>query len=73
MSRLETISQHCKTLRLPTIAVAVPEAVALAEQQAWSLGSFLLYLLEHEAAGRQQQQRRIERLLRESQSAARTL
>ena len=51
MSRLETISQHCKTLRLPTIAVAVPEAVALAEQQAWSLGSFLLYLLEHEAAG----------------------
>lgn len=40
------------------------EALALAGQQAWSLKSFLLYLLEQALAGRQQ--RRIERLLREA-------
>jgi DNA replication protein DnaC len=64
MSALETISHHCKTLRLPTIAEAVPEALTLAQQQDWSLESFLAYLLEQEASGRQQ--RRIERLLREA-------
>jgi DNA replication protein DnaC len=64
MSALETILQHCKTLRLPTIAEAVPEALTLAQQQEWSLESFLAYLLEQEASGRQQ--RRIERLLREA-------
>jgi DNA replication protein DnaC len=51
-------------LRLPSIAEAVPEALRLAQQQEWSLESFLSYLLEQEATGRQQ--RRIERLLREA-------
>jgi DNA replication protein DnaC len=64
MSQLETMVQHCKLLRLPSIAEAIPEALTLAGQQEWSLESFLLYLLEQEAAGRQQ--RRIERLLREA-------
>jgi DNA replication protein DnaC len=64
MNPLETISQQCKLLRLPSIAEAVPEALRLAGQQEWSLESFLLYLLEQETTGRQQ--RRIERLLREA-------
>jgi DNA replication protein DnaC len=64
VSQLEAIVQHCKLLRLPSIAEAIPEALTLAGQQEWSLESFLLYLLEQEAAGRQQ--RRIERLLREA-------
>lgn len=64
MSQFETMVQHCKLLRLPSIAEAIPEALTLAGQQEWSLESFLLYLLEQEVAGRQQ--RRIERLLREA-------
>ena len=64
MTVLEPIAQHCKRLRLPSIAEAVPEALSLAQQQDWSLESFLLYLLEQETAGRQQ--RRVERLLREA-------
>jgi DNA replication protein DnaC len=64
MNPLETISQQCKLLRLPSIAEAVPEALRLAGQQEWSLENFLLYLLEQETTGRQQ--RRIERLLREA-------
>jgi DNA replication protein DnaC len=61
---IEAITQQCKLLRLPTVAEAVPEALLLAQQQEWSLESFLLYLLEQEVAGRQQ--RRLERLLREA-------
>lgn len=64
MSPLETIVQHCKTLRLPSLAESVPEALSLAQQQEWPLESFLLYLLEQEATGRQQ--RRVDRLLREA-------
>jgi DNA replication protein DnaC len=64
MNSLEAIAQQCKRLRLPTLAEVVPEAVALAQQQDWSLEAFVLYLLEQEQAGRQQ--RRIERLLREA-------
>ncbi len=64
MSLLEPIVDQCKRLRLPSIAEAIPEALSLAQQQDWSLESFLLYLLEQETAGRQQ--RRIERLLREA-------
>jgi DNA replication protein DnaC len=64
MNSVEAITQQCKLLRLPTVAEAVPEALVLAQQQEWSLESFLLYLLEQEVAGRQQ--RRIERLLREA-------
>jgi len=64
VNSLEAIAQQCKRLRLPTLAEVVPEAVALAQQQDWSLEAFVLYLLEQEQAGRQQ--RRIERLLREA-------
>jgi DNA replication protein DnaC len=64
MSTLEAIIQHCKALRLSSLAQTVPEALNLAQQQEWSLESFLLYLLEQEATDRQQ--RRIERLLREA-------
>lgn len=64
MTPLEALAQQCKLLRLPTMAEVVPEALALAQQQEWSLESFLLYLLEQEMTGRQQ--RRIERLLREA-------
>lgn len=64
MSPLEAIKQQCQTLRLPGVAETVPEALRLAQQQDWSLESFLLYLLEQEVAARQQ--RRIDRLLREA-------
>lgn len=64
MSPLEAIKQQCQTLRLPGMAETVPEALRLAQQQDWSLESFLLYLLEQEVAARQQ--RRIDRLLREA-------
>lgn len=64
MSALEMIVQYCKTLRLPSVAETVPEALQLAQQQEWSLETFLLYLLEQEATGRQQ--RRIDRFLREA-------
>jgi hypothetical protein len=37
MSQLETMVQHCKLLRLPSIAEAIPEALTLAGQQEWSL------------------------------------
>jgi DNA replication protein DnaC len=64
MSPLEAISQHCRQLRLTTIGQVVPEALALAQQQEWSLQSFLVYLLEEEI--NQRQQRRIERYLRQA-------
>jgi len=64
MTPLEAIQQHCHALHLPTIATTVSEALHLAQQQEWSLESFLVYLLEQEVTGRQQ--RRIERLLREA-------
>jgi len=61
---LEAIDQHCKQLRLSSLAQALPEALNLAGQQEWSLESFLLYLLEQEVTRRQE--RRIERYLREA-------
>lgn len=64
MTPLEAIHQHCLALRLPTLAATVREALGLAQQQDWSLESFLVYVLEQEVSGRQQ--RRIERLLREA-------
>ncbi len=64
MNPLEAIDQHCKQLRLSTLAQALPEALSLAGQQEWSLENFLLYLLEQETARRQE--RRIDRYLRES-------
>ena len=64
MSVLEQINQHCKQLRLPTLAQVVPETLTLAQQQEWSLEQFLLTLLEQELD--QRGQRRIDRLLREA-------
>lgn len=64
MLALDAIQQQCKLLRLPTVAQAVGQALTLAQQQEWSLESFLLYLLEQEVAERQQ--RRITRLLQEA-------
>jgi len=58
---LEAIDQHCKQLRLSTLAQTIPQALQLASQEGWSLESFLIYLLEQEV--NQRQQRRIERLL----------
>jgi DNA replication protein DnaC len=68
MLTLDAIQQQCKTLRLPTIGHLVGQALTLAEQQDWSLESFLLYLLEQEVAERQQ--RRIARLLQEARLPA---
>jgi DNA replication protein DnaC len=64
MTPLEAIDQHCRQLRLATVAQIVPEALTLAQQQEWSLESFLVYLLEEEIS--QRQQRRIERYLRQA-------
>lgn len=64
MSPLEAIEQHCKELRLSTISQALAEALTEAQQQEWSLESFLLYLLEQEVTRRQE--RRIERYLRDA-------
>lgn len=64
MNPFEAIDQHCKQLRLTSLALAVPDALSQAEQQEWSLESFLLYLLEQEVARRQE--RRIERFLRQA-------
>lgn len=64
MNPLEAIDQHCKQLRLSTLAQTIPHALALASQEEWSLESFLIYLLEQELS--QRQQRRIERLLQQA-------
>ena len=64
MSAHETIRLHCKALRLPSIADVFEQTIALAEQEAWALDTFLLQLLEQELAGRQQ--RRIQRMLSEA-------
>ncbi|MFN8469346.1 MAG: IS21-like element helper ATPase IstB [Caldilineaceae bacterium] len=61
---LDSIRQQCKTLRLSTMANMTPQALQLAQEQDWSLESFLLYLLEQEVAERQH--RRIARLLQEA-------
>lgn len=65
MTTLEAIQQQCKGLHLSSMAQIVSQALTLAEQQAWSCESFLLYLLEQEVSERQQ--RRITRLLHEAQ------
>lgn len=61
---MDAVRQQCKTLRMPTMAHMAQQAVQLAQEQNWSLESFLLYLLEQEVAERQQ--RRIARLLQEA-------
>jgi len=65
MTTLDALQAQCKVLHLSTIAQVLPQALALAERQAWSGESLLLYLLEQEVSERQQ--RRIARLLHEAQ------
>jgi DNA replication protein DnaC len=64
VTKLETITQHCKQLHLSALAQTVPQALELATREDWSLETFLDYLLEQEVS--QRQQRRIERLLRQA-------
>jgi DNA replication protein DnaC len=60
MSRLETIRQHLRTLRMPTTVQGIEDLMATAQREDWSLETFLGELLEQEMEGRRQ--RRIERL-----------
>jgi DNA replication protein DnaC len=60
MSRLETISQHLHTLRMPTAIQVVEDLLATGLRENWSLEIFLSELLEQEIDGRRE--RRIERL-----------
>ena len=62
--RSRTIRRHCKTLRLPSITAVLPETLALAQRENWSLAESLLYLLDAEIEGRKE--RRIARLVRQS-------
>ena len=64
MDRMQTVQQHCKSLRLPTVADAFQEIAATAQRENWSWESFLLELLEAEIEGRRE--RRIERLTKAS-------
>jgi DNA replication protein DnaC len=56
---LDAINTYCKTLRLPTVAQIVDDALATARREDWSLEAFLLHLLEQEMEGRRE--RRITR------------
>jgi DNA replication protein DnaC len=60
MTQLERIQAHFRTLRMPTAVQVVASIISQAEQEAWSLETFLTALLEEEMAGRHQ--RRIQRL-----------
>jgi DNA replication protein DnaC len=57
---LETLQAQCRTLRLPTLAQVLPDAMQMAQQEDWSLETFLAHLLEQELAGRLE--RRITRM-----------
>ena len=65
MTPLEAIDQHFRQLRLATVAYIVPEALTLAQQQEWSLESFLVYLLEEEISERKQAEEDLEQLKQE--------
>lgn len=62
---VEALQQQCRTLHLTSIAQGLESTLLIAQQQSWSLESFLAHLLEQEIAERQQ--RRISRLLLEAQ------
>jgi len=59
---LDAIRTYCRTLRLPTVADVVEDAVATAQHEDWDLETFLQHLLELEIAGRHE--RRITRLMK---------
>ncbi len=48
---LDTIRAHCKTLRLPTVAQVVQQAIVTAQREDWALEAFLEHLLERETDG----------------------
>ncbi|MCD4674173.1 MAG: IS21-like element helper ATPase IstB [Anaerolineaceae bacterium] len=62
MSQLESIHQYLRRLRLPTAVEVVEELLKTAQQEDWSLETFLGELLAQEMEGRRQ--RRIQRLQR---------
>ena len=64
MTRLETIQQHFRTLRMPTAVQIVEETITAAQKENWSLETFLAEILEQEMEGRRL--RRIERLMKAS-------
>jgi DNA replication protein DnaC len=59
---LDAIRTYCRTLRLPTVADVVEEALVTAQREDWALETFLQHLLEQELAGRRE--RRIMRLMK---------
>ena len=59
---LDAIRTYCRTLRLPTMADVVEDAVVTALREDWDLETFLQHLLEMEMAGRRE--RRITRLMK---------
>ena len=65
MSTAETIRLHCKALRLPTISALFEQSQHQAQQEGWTMDTWLLNLLEQELADRQQ--RRIQRLTKQAQ------
>ena len=64
MTRLETLQQHFRTLRMPTAVQIVGETMANAQKENWSLETFLSEILEQEMEGRRL--RRIERLQKDA-------
>ena len=64
MTRLETLQQHFRTLRMPTAVQIVGETMAIAQKENWSLETFLSEILEQEMEGRRL--RRIERLQKDA-------
>ena len=64
MSQLETIRQHFRTLRMPTAREIIGDTLLSAQQEDWSLETFLFELLEQEMEGRRL--RRIDRLQKAS-------
>jgi DNA replication protein DnaC len=59
---LDAIRTYCKTLRLPTVADVVEDALVTALREDWALEMFLQHLLEQEMTGRRE--RRITRLMK---------
>ena len=64
MTSLEHIHLQCKALRLSTISAVLPDTLAQAQKESWSIEQVLATLLEQETIGRQQ--RRIDRLLKQA-------
>jgi len=59
---LDAIRTYCKTLRLPTVADVLGDALVTAQREDWALEMFLQHLLEQEMTGRRE--RRITRLMK---------